>query len=229
MSLGIRTPVRFGLAALLISFSSLIARADIITITFSGTVDFVDPFIGSQFSVGQSLTGSFSFDSTALPRPGSDNQFAVYDSLTNLNFTIDSYAASSSGAPEIQVDNDPPAPFSDRYAVVSRDTDGLVGPNVNGFQLTSFAFRLDDLQNSAFSSALTLPTSLDNNLFENRQFFLFFVDGSIDQGASVSGTLDVANVTAVPVPPGIVLGLVGIGCLAIRRRCHAPAGDVVPA
>lgn len=198
------------------------ARAALITYDFQGTIDSVDPALAGTFSIGQSLSGLYTFESTTAARAGSDSTFAVFDALTNLAFTLGTYSASSTGALEIQVDNDPPAPDSDRYAVVSRASDGLSGPSLGSFSLDFFGFRLDDSTNTVFSDALILPTSLDLADFDNRRFFLFFRDGSDFVG--VSGTID--SLSAVPEPSSLALGLVGVATgagVAWRRRRRSDA------
>jgi hypothetical protein len=198
------------------------SRADLITFAFTGTADLVDPALAGSFSAGQSLTGTYTFDSTTVARAGSDSTFAVFDALTHLNFTLGTYSATSTGAPEIQVDNNPPPPDDDRYSILARASDGLTGPAVSGLALDSFGFRLDDSTNSVFNNALVLPTSLNLADFDNRQFFLFFTDGT--SSVDVSGTI--TSLRAVPEPSSLTLagvgGLSGLGLWWRRRRQTAP-------
>ena len=186
-----------------------------ITFNFTGTVTGVDSSLSPTFSTGQTLTGSYTFESTTPPRAGSDSSFAVYDALTAVNFSIGSYSASSTAAPEIQIDNAPGAP-NDRYGLVSRASDGLTGPAVNGNTLGAFLFRLDDVNNAVFSTALSLPTSLSLQDFTSNSFFVFFGDFSI------TGTLNsLSSAAPVPEPSTFFLlgaGLSGIGFLRRRFR-----------
>ncbi|HEV3166300.1 MAG TPA: PEP-CTERM sorting domain-containing protein [Isosphaeraceae bacterium] len=193
------------------------ARGDLISYSFGGTVDSVDPALAGTFLVGQTLAGAYTFDSTTAATAGSNSTFAVFNALTHVNFTIGSYSASSSGAPEIQVDNNPPLPDDDRYALVSRASQGLTGPSVGGLPLNFFSFPLDDSTDTVFSNALILPTSLNLANFDKRQFFLFF--GNIDTPSVVTGTI--TSLTA-PEPSSLTLagigGLSGLGFWLRRRR-----------
>lgn len=209
-------------AAIVLVAWSAPSRADLITFSFAGTVDSVDPALAGTFSTGQTLTGTYTFQSTTPARAGSNSTFAVFDALTHLNFALGSYAATSSGAPEIQVDNNPPLPDHDRYAVLSRASDGLTGPAVAGMNLDSFGFRLDDSTDTVFSDALILPTSLNLSDFDNRRFFIFFTDGT--SPSIVSGTI--TALSSVPEPSSLALagigGLSGLGLWWRSRRRTGP-------
>lgn len=197
------------------------ARAELIVGTFSGVVDSVDAPLAGTFSPGQVLTGTYTFESTTAPRTPNSASFAVFDALTALSFKVGGYAASSGGAPEIQVDNAPGAP-NDRYGVVSRESDGLTGPPVNGNDLIFFGFRLDDSTNTVFSDALILPTSISLADFNSTGFFLSFNDGTTE--SVVSGQLTSFSLSsAIPEPAAWAVWLVGLGAVGAvwhigRRR-----------
>jgi hypothetical protein len=185
-----------------------------ITVNFTGTVASASAGVASALGAGDTLSGSYTFESTTAARAGSTSAFAVFDALTALSFTINAYAASSNGAPEIQTDN---TPGNDRYGLVSRASDGLTGPNVNGLALTAFGFRLDDSTGTVFSDALLLPTSLSLADFDSTGFFIFF-DGF---NQLVSGTITGITFTGVPEPAVLALfgaAALGAGLLARRRR-----------
>jgi hypothetical protein len=188
------------------------ARADLFTFEFTGTVDGVDPALAGSFVVGDSLSGSYTFDSAVVARAGSNSTFAVFDALTNVDFTLGMFGGSSSAASEIQVDNDPPAPDVDRYGLVSRASDGLTGTAPAGFVLDLFGFRFDDTTNTVFSDALVLPTSLSLGDFTSNRFFVFYRDVT---GAPqiVTGTFDTLGLRAVPEPSS--LALMGLGSLVL--------------
>ena len=195
------------------------AEASSITLNFTGVVTSVAPGLAGSFAVGDLLAGSYTFESTTSPRPGADVNGAVYDAVTDVSFTIGSYAAATVGpAPngEIQVENDPVTPgFFDRYALVSRVSDGLVGPPASLQPLVFFGFRLDDTTNAAFSTALTLPTALDLSDFTSATFFALFGIGDTVDGTLTSITVAGA---ATPVPEPATLGLLALGLGAAARR-----------
>jgi hypothetical protein len=192
------------------------AEALPITINFSGVVGSVSAGLTGALAVGDALSGSYTFESTTAPRAGATVNGAVYDAVTDLVFTIGSYSAATAGAApngEIQIDNDPDAPFVDRYAVVSRATDGLAGAPINGHDLVFFGFRLDDSSNTAFSTALTLPASIDLSDFTSSAFFAFFGDEIVD-GTITS--IEVAPSSSVPEPTTV--GLISLGFAVLARR-----------
>jgi hypothetical protein len=201
--------------ALLSAASSL--WADTVTVHFAGTIDLVDAGLSSKFSTGQGITGSFTYDSATAPRAGSTATQGVFDALDSVQFSSGTYSASSLGAPEIQLDNDLPG-FNDRFGLVSRQSEGLTGSKVGGRDLTAFAIRLDDTTNTALTSSLSLPTSIDLDDYTSSRFFLFFGDTN---PRLVSGTFSVLQSDAVPEPASVIIwgiALVGSGAYAALRR-----------
>jgi hypothetical protein len=169
--------------------------------------------------VGDELTGSYVFESTTAPRSGSTSSQAVFDALTSLTFSVGTYSASSTGAPEIQVDDDLGGPFGDRYLVLSRANDGLTGNPMNGIDLSSFALLLGDFpEQTAFTDALILPTNLSLDDFEINFFAIDWFEIGEDNDEAVSGRITELIFTPVPVPGTLLLVTAGLGAIAWLRR-----------
>lgn len=214
-----RSALLAGLAALVLAGFGGTARAGLVTVEIGGTVTSVDEALSSQFAVGDSLSAVYTFESTTAARSGSTSNFAVFDALTQLGFSIGAYTGLTYGAPEIQVDNDVPRTGADRYGVVARSSDGLVGDPVNDIPLTAFGFRLDDSTGTVFSDALILPTSLNLADFDSNAFFLFFDDGGPSDLSLVTGSITSLRVTSVPEPSTIGLAcLAAVGLVGTRFR-----------
>lgn len=205
------------------AFSAAGARdsaAALITYNFAGTVSSVDVNLTSQFGNGNTLSGSFTFESTTAALGGSTTITAVFNALTSLNFAVNGYTASTTGAPELQIGNkDGVAELTDRFAAVSRASDGLTGANVNGASLNAFILRLDDSSGSVFSSALNLPTNISLADFDGSSFFLFFQQNN--DLSVVAGTLSSFGVsTGVPEPATLaILGVALLG-IGVMSRCR---------
>ena len=189
------------LRALILSLGLLLAagppaQAAPITFDFGGTVTSVDPALAGSFAVSQSLTGSFTYESTSLPSsPGGGNYFTA---LTALSFTVGTYSASFLGPLpppsqdlKISVIN---LPGLDIFNVSAVTTDGLTGPPAAGFAFSGFFFSLQDNTGTVFSST-ALPTSLSLSSFDFPVFTLEFLDLD-DNEFAVEGT--VTSLTLVP-------------------------------
>lgn len=189
-----------------------------ITINFTGTVTGVGAGVASDFSIGDPLSGSLTYESTTVAVGGSTSTTAVFNALTAMSFTIGGYSASGAGGPDVQMGNqDGVGELTDRFAALSRASDGLTGADVNGLPLFAFGIRLDDTSGAVFSDALILPTSLDLADFDITNFFLFF-DGF---NQLVNGSITSLSVVGVPEPAMLALfgaGVLGAGLAARRRR-----------
>lgn len=201
-------------------------NAALLTANYSGTLTDVPTELMPQFAVGQTVTGSYTFESTTTARAGSTSSAAFFDALTNASYSAGTYTATTTGAPEIQVDND--VAGNDRYGVVSSVPNGLSGADVNGIPLLFASLRLDDSTGTVFSNALVLPTMIDLNDFDSNEFILFFGAFEADTFV-VSGELTSFEITGpavVPEPSSFFLASIGMVGLAVagyrRRRARNP-------
>ena len=202
------------------------SQAAPISYQFGGTIGSVDPLLSPPFSATDTFTGSYTIESTTAARAGSNSNFAFFDAVTSFDIVVSDAASavvysaslsSATGRREVQVDNDPGAPFSDRYGISTFSSDGLVGANVNALALMGISFRLDDSTDSVFNDALMLPIDISFSDFDSSGFFMFFGPNF----NTVSGTL--TSLTQVPEPGALelaassLLALALFG-LAVRRR-----------
>ena len=88
-------------SALGLAFFVLAAPAPVhagyITFNFTGSVTSVDSALGGKFTAGDSLSGSFTIDTSVAARSGSTSTAAVFDALTNVDLAVGAFTASSSG------------------------------------------------------------------------------------------------------------------------------------
>jgi len=196
-------------------FDAAVADATPITFNFAGNVASVDSSLGSTFSVGQTLSGSYTFESTTADSEV-DPAFGLYgNALTTLSFTIGSYIGTLGvGASEFAVSNSPPPPtgIGDFYDLTA---DPVSGPSVGSDPPKTFALRVRDDTASALSSDALPVTPPDLAIFTSTTWFLLF-----DSGAQVGGPLTSLTL-AIPEPSSLVLfiyGLAGLALWARRRR-----------
>lgn len=206
-----------------LAVASLPASAASITYDFAGTLSSPIPAdLASSYSVGQSFSGSYTFDSTTAALGGSTSSTAVYDALTAFSFTLGGTNGSSSSSAEIQVGNIPPVggEISDRYAVVSRTSDGLVTTGLpTGFTAVFVSIRLDQNAGTLFSTALTLPTDITLADFDTSSFFLDLIPPTGGPDETLTGVLTAFGPAPVPEPASLALfGTALLGFAAVRRR-----------
>jgi len=209
-------------AAALTVFAAPGARALEITYDFAGDVTSVSASLPS-LAGATGFAGSYTFESTVAPTGGSDSDFAVFDAVTAFEVSLigASWAASRGpgpALPEIQVDDAPSAP-NDRYGVLARASEGLVGPDADGQSLVFSSFRLDDSTNAVFADALILPLAIDLADFDSSAFFLgFSLDGTVSGELT---SLRARPPSAVPLPAALPLLAMGIGAFGVLRRRRA--------
>jgi hypothetical protein len=202
-----------GMAVALVLHASAPAGALPLTVTFTGTVQALDPPL--PFLQGEIGSGSFQIESTTSDdTPGSGA--GTYHSPVNFSITIGGYTATSAGgtSADFVLINDvtPPAYGADIYTAEAYNVSGAT--LLDYYFPTRLTFILNDQTATAFASD-ALPASLD---------LADFSYGAASIRFEGPGMGDLANVTllltsvSVPEPAaGLLLVLAVIGRRASQR------------
>jgi hypothetical protein len=176
--------------------------------TFSGSVYAVDSTLAGSFSNGQTITGSYTVETTTVGSSGGSDTTFYNSALTSFSATIGGYTVSLGGSNRIDVVNNS---SYDRYIV---ETWAPSGSNVASMPVSYLFFSLDDPSGVVLSNS-SLPLSASTlNSFTSKSGVIAFGEGD---GNRV--TFSVNNITQSPVPiPGAawllgsgLVGLVGLG------------------
>lgn len=192
------------------------ARAAPVTLNFQSTVNVVEgPLNGGPIALGDTITGSFTYESTT---PKFEEVFPGfrYHALTAFDITVGSYSASFSGPATKEIIIFPRVDGSGSIGALIRDDDGLIGPDINGLSLQSAGVALNT--DNAFSLPQLLPpnplpSTLNNNDFDTISAGLsFFGPNASGVNSDFSIGAD-PSVQPVPVPSAMLLmgtGLAGL-------------------
>ena len=190
----------FGMALLVLAVPQ--ARAAPITWVVKGTVDYLDPALSGTFSLGDSFTLEYTFESTTPDSNASSIRGLYKNAVTALTVTVGGYNATGPGTNIIYVDNDL---YGDQYGVFIGTP--LIGPNVGVFEISkqSPIFQLVDPTQTAFSSDALLLSPPDPADFVSGGTFLAleFRDPTADPFQFPEAMAFVsASVTSISVAPG---------------------------
>lgn len=194
------------------------AQAAPVTFSFSGTVIQINFSNGTptEFAIGDTFSGTYTFDSTTPDSNTSPNLGDYYTPLTPLSATVGSYSASANSGAILIRDN---VPVEDYYFL---QTNSLTGPTVLGLPVTFFGLELHDSTGTVYNndSLLLLPPDLQD-YDSNALYFLFDDPGSGNSG-TVHATLDSFVLGALLVPEPSCFAMFGIGAgvmaLVVTRR-----------
>jgi len=194
-----------------------VCNADLVTVTFEGPLEVVNPPLESRFSLGDLMQVSITYESSepdSYVGPNPDNT-GLYNCIQSFNFFVDSavdYTASATGG-QWTVKNDliVGSPYdhvstgvlAHLEPITSEGT--LTGPDVAGYPLFIFQLSFFDTSATALSSD-ALPLSFNPTAFDNRQIRLGwrFRDESTSH--------------IVPVPGAALLGSLGLISASWRLR-----------
>lgn len=197
------------------------ASAALITFNFAGNVNAVGTPINSDFHVGDTFQGSYSFNSTA-PDGDLRSSVGIYP-LANGMFTVSgkSYVMGGGTAGSINIVSNSTVGngFPDSYVAAFT----AAGPSVENdtFFPGAFSLSLAGLNHFPTDTLPLTPPSLNGLSGNGISFRLNFHTGG---GASVGGeitSLTLGTPSPVPLPGAVVLfasGLIGLAAVGRARR-----------
>jgi hypothetical protein len=207
------TNLHLAILAILVSgYVSSQTQAGNYTFAFTGVVTSVDSPLNSQFAVGNTVQGSYTFTDTVIDAaPPLDEGIYFVPFITGSVAFSNGYATSYNPlyiSQEIIVEN---KAFNNYQAYVS----AYSGPDVSGATPLNFTVLLEDLQGTMLSSN-AMPTSPpDIALAETRIGYVRFIQGSTQSFVNYS----IQTLTLVPEPSTILLIAIGaISLLGYQRR-----------
>lgn len=198
-----------------------------VTFSFETTVVSLDPELSGTFSVGQTFSGWYTFESLTPDANESPNRGWYNGAITALSVTVGNYTATATYG-DIHVWNDR-LYVGDSYVVTALNV--LTGPNVvlTGANIAELPpHRLLIGMNGGYnhfdSDALPVtppdPSGFDLNSGSSYIWLSFGIGGNLNTGATpIYGLEGAVPISLVPEPStAILIGFGLVGLLAVGRR-----------
>ena len=212
-------PLAAACALMVAAAATTTAQASAVTYYFGGKLEGVDTGLPS-LSVGNSFSGSFTFESTAVDA-FSNPSIGVYNTGSAVEVTVNGFAYASTSlcslCTGVQVTNDL---VGNSFYAYSGGTGSLVGQSLGGLSPYLVFISLDGHSQTVFSND-ALPSSLSLSSFDNSYFSIEFGDRALGSSSTAGGPLTYLSTTApVPVPEASTSAMLalGLGALAVVRR-----------
>lgn len=206
----IRSLVWCGLVfSLLCSMLAQETQAALVTYSFEGNVGVIQGRT-NPFSIGQTVNGSFTYDTSTAPSLLDSVNGQYNGAVTHLSLFVGSYSVTSATGNINVVNNNGLA--GDGFTMSSPVT----GVSLNGSNPVTFSFGLQDFAGLALDSP-ALSSLPPFSAFGSSLFHLTFTDDpplpQIPNRFSITG--NIASVTPVPLPAAAVLFPTALSLLAI--------------
>ena len=233
-----QTRVRYLLAAAVVAFTPFAANAVPLNFTFTGEIETFS-FTGGasatgDIDVGDSVSGSFSYDGSIVPIP--NGIVFADDTISNFNITVDGFSYTATGTSQARLDDDHMAGFSAPERDYFRASSGLlIGPNQGGLPPLFAQFSLLTGSNLNIFQAGISPTLADFQQFiaDNESgigtnFIVFAAEPFFSSPRTIA-RFNLTEVTVSTADPAVPLsapatlplmaaGLGLLGFIARRRR-----------
>ena len=178
---------------------------------FTGAVDEVPDELASHFSVGDVISGSYTFDTTATSSTAGDGSKTYAFSVSNFDMHINGYGLTQAGAVNGDILVGDNVAGRDLYWVVGGFSSG---ESLDGMEPVLHSFQLEDSSGQALTTDALPLLPVDLSPFDSR---LIAIDFS--NGAGFSRLSAQLTSLAVPEPAMHILGMLGgLALLASKRR-----------
>lgn len=181
-----------------------------ITFRFTGVITEVDTPLTTEFSVGESVVGQYTFDpNTVDSLPSDPAQGRYVDTITAFTAIFGGdYTVTLGSTNKILVGN---GSLNDSYSVF---LDYPTAPDVAGLNLSNLQFVLIDTSATGFASDAIPLTPPDPAQFNEGWSCSIYYDEPLNQVMNFQLT----SLTLVPEPATLVMTAIGFMCVACCRR-----------